>query len=422
MTVFDEMESEVRSYCRSFPTVFTQASGAVLRDEEDNEYIDFFSGAGALNYGHNEPRLRERLVEYIAGDGIIHSLDMSTKAKKEFLTAFNEIILRPRGMRYKIMFPGPTGTNSVESALKLARKVTGRDLILSFTNAFHGMTLGSLAVSGNMFKREGAGVTLGNSVSMPFENFMGDEVDTIEYLERYLDDDGSGVATPAAIILETLQAEGGINVASVEWLKNLEGICRRRGVLLIVDDIQVGCGRTGPFFSFEGAGIEPDIVCLSKSLSGYGLPMAITLIRPDLDLWDPGEHNGTFRGHNPAFVTAAETLRLYWKDDALTREVESKGRIVHGFLESLVADYPELQAEVRGKGMMQGIACGDEDVARRICAAAFSAGLLMETAGPNGNVVKLMPPLTIGEATLKRGLSILERSVRAQRLKKEVPA
>ncbi|HAP93692.1 MAG TPA: diaminobutyrate--2-oxoglutarate transaminase, partial [Desulfotomaculum sp.] len=314
MKVFDELESQVRSYCRSFPTVFTKAKGYKLWDTRGREFIDFFAGAGALNYGHNNPGMKEKMLEYIAGDGIMHGLDMATGAKEKFLKRFHEVILKPRKLNYKVMFPGPTGTNAVESALKLAHKVTGRESVISFTNAFHGMTLGSLSVTGNAFKRQGAGLSLSHTVFMPFDNYLGEGVDTANYIERFLENNGSGVSLPAAIILETVQGEGGINVASFDWLKKVEKICRTRGILLIVDDIQAGCGRTGPFFSFEPAGIKPDIVCLSKSISGCGLPLALTLIDPEFDIWAPGEHNGTFRGNNLAFVTATEAL-TYWEDD-----------------------------------------------------------------------------------------------------------
>lgn len=274
LQVFAQMESEVRSYCRHFPVVFAKASGHTIWDAAGRDYIDFFAGAGALNYGHNNPVIKEKLIEYLTKDGLTHSLDMATEAKEALLQRFDEVILAPRGLRYKVMFPGPTGTNSVEAALKLARKVTGRHTILSFTNGFHGMTIGSLSVTGNRTKREGAG--------------MPDAMDTAAYIERLLEDGGSGLSLPAAMILETVQGEGGINVASDAWLQSIEKMCRKHGILLIVDDVQAGCGRTGTFFSFERAGIVPDIVCLSKSIGGYGLPLALTLIKPELDIWKPG--------------------------------------------------------------------------------------------------------------------------------------
>jgi diaminobutyrate-2-oxoglutarate transaminase len=411
LKVFDELESEVRSYCRSFPTVFTKAKGYKMWDVEGREYIDFFAGAGSLNYGHNNPKLKQKLIEYISEDGITHGLDMATKAKEEFLIKFNNTILKPRKLDYKVMFPGPTGTNTVESALKLARKVTGRDSIISFTNAFHGMTLGSLSITGNAFKRDGAGIPLHNSVSMPFDSYLGDEVDTVDYLERFLEDTGSGVALPAAIILETVQGEGGINAASYEWLQKLEQLCRRWDILLIVDDVQAGCGRTGTFFSFEPAGISPDIVCLSKSIGGYGLPLALTLIKPEYDIWSPGEHNGTFRGNNPAFVTATEAL-TYWETDSFQKEIQEKSILIGNFLERMAQTYPELQAHARGRGFMQGLSCQVEGLAERISAAAFELGLIMETSGPNSEVAKIMPALTIDEEGLNKGFHIFEEAIK----------
>lgn len=412
MKIFEELESEVRSYCRSFPTVFTKAKGYEMWNEEGKKYIDFFAGAGALNYGHNDPMMKSKLVDYILSDGITHSLDMATAPKAEFLQKFNEVILKPRNLEYKVMFPGPTGTNTVESALKLARKVTGRTDIISFTNGFHGMTIGALSVTGNAFKRKGAGIPLQNVVTMPYDSFVSDDLDTLEYLERFLEDGGSGVDIPAAIILETVQGEGGINAARYEWLQRVEQICKRWGILLIVDDVQAGVGRTGTFFSFEKAGIKPDIVCMSKSIGGYGLPLAITLIRPDLDIWAPGEHNGTFRGNNHAFVTATAALS-YWEDPTFEKGIQDKSELIYTFLERIVADYPELKGEVRGRGFMVGIASEIEDLSGHIAAEAFQRGLIMETSGPKDEVFKLFPPLTIDEKGLKQGFKIIEDSVKA---------
>ncbi len=412
MGIIEEMESEVRSYCRSFPAVFERGQGCYLYDKRGRSYLDFFSGAGALNYGHNPPRMKERLLRYIQGDGIVHSLDMATAAKEELLERLETVLFKPRGLHYKVQFPGPTGTNAVESALKLARKVTQREKVLYFTNAFHGMTLGSLAVTGNSFKRGGAGMALTHGICMPFDGYLGEEVDTIAYMERFLEDNGSGIDLPAAAIVETVQAEGGINVARFEWLQRLEKLCHKYDMLLIVDDIQVGCGRTGPFLSFEPAGIKPDIVCLSKSLSGYGLPLALTLLKPDWDRWQPGEHNGTFRGHNLAFVTASEAL-AYWEGGMLSHEVLRKGVKVQRFLAGIARKYPEAQAEIRGRGLIQGIACAPDGLAGRVCREAFKRGLVLETSGPDGYVVKLMPPLVIEDADLEAGLRILEEAVGA---------
>lgn len=413
MKIIERLESEVRSYCRAFPTVFSRAQGCHLEDTSGRRFLDFFAGAGSLNYGHNHPVLRDALVEYIAGGNIVHSLDMATEAKCRFLAAFEARVLRPRDLRYKVMFTGPTGTNAVEAALKLARKVTGRTQVVSFTNAFHGMTLGALATTGNAAKRAGAGVPLGHVSRAPFDGYFGPGLDTLEHLEALLADRSSGLDAPAAFLVETVQAEGGVNVASDRWLRGLARLAAEHGALLVIDDIQVGCGRTGAFFSFEEAGVVPDLVCLSKSLSGFGLPMAVTLIRPELDQWSPGEHNGTFRGHNLAFVTASAALETFWSDDHLSEGIDEKSAIARARLARL-AD--RLGGEVRGRGLVLGVALPDTSLARQISRAAFDLGLIVETAGADDQVVKLLPPLTIEVDELVCGLDLLdEAATRASR-------
>ena len=420
MNPIERYESEVRGYCRDFPVMFDRAQGAWLYDEDGKAYLDFFAGAGALNYGHNPAPLKNALLAYLARDGVTHSLDMFSAAKREFLENFQRVILAPRAMEYKVQFTGPTGTNAVEAALKLARKVTGRERIISFTNSFHGMTLGSLAVTGNGFKRRGAGVALHDATPMPFDGYLGENGDTLSYLEAMLEDDGSGVDKPAAVIVETVQAEGGVNVARFDWLKRLSALLRRHGVLLIVDDIQVGCGRTGPFFSFEPAGIQPDMICLSKSLSGYGVPLAVLLMKPEHDVWAPGEHNGTFRGHNPAFVTATAALQ-FWENNELSQDVTRKAQHVSDFLHSL-ANQSGVEASVRGRGLIQGIAFEDPELAGAVAEACFERKLIIETAGVQSDVLKLLPSLTISDSELNQGLDIIRASLRAVLDKKKKAA
>lgn len=407
MHVFERHESEVRSYCRAWPALFDRAVGSEIWDVEGRRFLDFFSGAGSLNYGHNHPELKRAVLDYLARDGIVHSLDAHTLAKAEFLETLYSLVLAPRGLDYRVQFPGPTGTNAVEAALKLARKVKGRETVVSFTNAFHGMTLGSLAVTGNSMKRSGAGVPLSHTAVMPFCNYL-EEGSGLDFFESVLVDSGSGFDRPAAVIVETVQGEGGLNVASTSWLRRLRGICRDNDMLLIVDDVQMGCGRTGRFFSFEEAGVAPDIVCLSKSISGYGLPLALTLLSPELDLWEPGEHNGTFRGHNPAFVTGTAALAWFWADERFSTEVSRKAAYLRIALERLALDVPG--SEVRGRGLAQGLAFAHPAQASATCAAAFANGLLLETSGPEGEVVKLMPPLTISDGHLDEGLEVLAAS------------
>lgn len=407
----ERLESDVRSYCRMWPATFATARGSRIWDVDGRAYLDFFSGAGALNYGHNDPAMKRALLEHLADDGIVHSLDTTTVAKRRFLERFEEVILQPRGLDHKVMFPGPTGTNAVEAAMKLARKVTGREQVVGFTNAFHGMTIGSLAVSGNGAKRLGAGVALTSGTSVPYDGYFGEGVDTIQYLDALMADSGSGFEKPAAVIVETVQAEGGINAASAQWLGRLRELCTAHDVLMIVDDIQAGCGRTGSFFSFEFADIEPDIITLSKSLSGFGLPFAITTFRRELDIFDPGEHNGTFRGSNPAFVTATAALSR-WDDDRLEQSTAEKAAVVAATLDGLVEAHPDHVLERRGRGLLQGVECV-EGLAVEVAKHAFGLGLIVETSGVDDEVLKLLPALTIGAEELAQGLELLTQSFAA---------
>jgi diaminobutyrate-2-oxoglutarate transaminase len=270
-----------------------------------------------------------------------------------------------------------------------------------------------MAATGNSHHRDAAGLPLTGTTPMPFDGYLGDELDTAKLLAQMIDDPSSGVDHPAAVIVETVQGEGGLNVASMSWLREVERICRAHDVLLIVDDIQAGCGRTGSFFSFESAGIAPDMVTLSKSLSGYGLPLAVTLFRPELDQWKPGEHNGTFRGNNHAFVTATKALETFWQDDVLMQAVaERADQLARGLKE--IADLaPRGTLEPRGRGMMAGINCPDGEMAGAITRECFENGLVIETSGSEDQVVKCLCPLTISEAELDEGLGIIREATRA---------
>ena len=412
MNQINSIESEVRSYCRAYPAMFDKAKDVFLYDEDGKKYYDFLCGAGSLNYGHNNPILKKAIIDYLNDDRIIHSLDIASKAKEAFLESFQNKILSPRDLKYKVQFTGPTGTNAVEAALKLARKVTGRTNIISFTNGFHGVTLGAVAATGNQHHRGGAGIPLSGVTFMPYDGYMGKSMNSIDYLRRVLEDNSSGTDLPAAIILETVQGEGGINVASQKWLKEIQSICHEYGILMIVDDIQVGCGRTGTFFSFEEAEIEPDLIVLSKSLSGFGLPFSLLLMKPKHDIWEPGEHNGTFRGNNLAFVTAKTAIDEYWDTQELEAEVGRKSIILRERLSKIAKKYISDNVEVRGRGMAYGIDVVLEDVAEAIKKKCFENGLILETCGPVDQVVKFLPALTIKDQDLNDGLDIFEKSVK----------
>ena len=408
--IFARRESKARSYCRSFPTVFTKAEGAKLTSADGRTYIDFLAGCSSLNYGHNDPDMKAALIDHIEADGVAHGLDMFTTAKADFLKAFETLILKPRGMDHRLMFTGPTGTNAIEAALKLARKVTGRSNVIAFTNGFHGVSLGALAATGNGYHRGGATVSLPDVTRIPYDGFLGDGVDSIDLLERMICEPSSGVDAPAAIILETVQGEGGLNVASAEWVRRVEKIARDQGALFIIDDIQAGCGRTGSFFSFEDMGVSPDLITMAKSLSGYGLPMAVLLMKPQYDVFGPAEHNGTFRGNNHAFVTARVALEKFWADDAFQREIGERAAYLEKRLNGIADLLPA--ANVKGRGMMLGIDVGSGKLASEICARCFENGLIIETSGAYDEVVKVLAPLTIDQASFARGLDIFEEAVR----------
>ncbi len=409
-TSFERIESNVRGYARLFPTVFRNASGSTITDNEGHTFIDFFCGAGSLNYGHNNSLAKAALLQYIASDGIQHSLDTMTESKARFLESFERIILRPRELSYKIQFTGPTGTNAVEAAIKLARKQTQRSHIVAFTNAYHGHSLGSLSLTGNQYYHSEFYGSHNNVTHLPYDGYLG-SLDTSVMLEKMLDDSSSGLPRPAAVIVETVQGEGGVNIASNAWLQRVATICQDRDIRFIVDDIQTGNGRTGKFFSFEHSGIKPDIVCMSKSIGG-GLPMSLVLIRPELDIWKPGEHTGTFRGNNLAFVAAAAVLE-YWAEPTFETSIEIRSRIVQDCLRRIVARHPQSNFSVRGRGLMYGLDVLDGKLARQIIDRSFANGLMLESCGAGDQVLKFMPALTIETGLLEQGLSIFDASFSA---------
>ncbi len=409
-TVFENYESNVRSYCRNFPTVFVKAKGSVMIAEDGKEYVDFFAGAGALNYGHNPDSVMKKLVEYIESDGILHSMDMYTAPKREFLEFYQEKVLRPRGFDYKVQFAGPTGTNAVEAALKLARKVKKRENVFALMGAFHGMTLGSLALTTDRSSRDGAGQPLVNVTHVPAP-YMFPELDTIAYMERLITDDHSGVEKPAAIVIEPVQADGGIYPLDVEWLRRLRDLCDRHDILLIADDIQAGNCRSGHYFSFERAGIVPDMVTVSKSIGGCGMPMALVLFKPELDIWTPGEHTGTFRGNQLSLVAAKAGLELML-NDKVEEQVARKEKLVEAFLKNEICPL-DSRISYRGIGLIWGVdlSAFPGDVTKTLMNACFKNGLIVERVGRDNNVLKLMPPLVIEDEVLLRGLNILKKSL-----------
>lgn len=399
INIINKRESNVRSYVRSFPAVFNKASGSWLSTDTGDRFLDFFCSAGSLNYGHNNDVAISAMVRYLEGGGILNSLDFATTAKIDFIETFDRCILSPRGLDYKYQFTGPTGTDAVEAAIKLARLATNRSTIMACKGSFHGVTLGSLSATSSEFFRNASGVELKDVEFLSFN-----EIEEIEKIEEI---------RPAAVILETIQCEGGINVATEEWLKGIEECCKKAGSLLIVDDIQAGCGRSGNFFSFEKYGIIPDIVVLSKSLSGSGLPLSLLLINPAIDVWRPGQHNGTFRGNNLAFVSAIAVIEKYWsRYSALEKDIREKSEIIELFLDDLASHNSRIK-EFRGRGMVYGVECEDSQTAAAIQREVFGRGLIIERCGKEDQVLKIMPSIIIGKEDLLRGLTILKEAVMA---------
>ncbi|MFN6569387.1 diaminobutyrate--2-oxoglutarate transaminase [Dendronalium sp. ChiSLP03b] len=411
MNIFEQRESNVRSYCRNFPVLFHRAKGSLIYSESGEAYIDFLAGAGALNYGHNNDYIKQKVISYLEADAITHGLDFYTSAKEKFLSKFFETLLYPRGLDYRVQFCGPTGTNAVEAALKLARKIKKRPGIFSFMGGYHGMTLGSLSVSGNLEIKAGAFGTSNHVSFMPYPHGFMEKIDTIEFIEAVLNDVNSGIEKPAAIIFETVQAEGGVIVAPIEWMQKLRQLCDRHDILLICDDIQVGCGRTGSFFSFERANIIPDMVVLSKSISGYGFPMSLLLFKPELDVWEPGEHNGTFRGNQLAFIGAAAALE-YREITNIEQEVKAKESFLRNFLIDKIASISD-KVKIRGIGLIWGIDItdfGDNSLTKKIISRCFELGLIVERTGRNNTVIKILPPLTIEMSILEKGCFIIKQA------------
>ncbi|WP_456815212.1 diaminobutyrate--2-oxoglutarate transaminase [Bradyrhizobium sp. USDA 4529] len=409
MEALEALESNVRSYSRSFPAMFSRARGSIMLTENGRQIIDFLSGSGALNYGHNNHAIRAAIIEYLASDAVVHGLDMATPAKLEFMETFSSAILSDRDPQYRFQFTGPTGANAIEAALKLSRKITGRQNIIAFMHGYHGMSLGAIAASGNRFYRTASGV-LSGATFMPYDGYLGPAVDTADYLRKVLMDECSGIDRPAAILVETVQGDGGINVASREWLQSIQVIAKDVDALFIVDDIQMGCGRTGEFFSFEYAALSPDIIVLSKSLSGYGLPLSMLLIRDAHDQWRPGEHTGTFRGNNLALVAGTAAINIYWRSQTFSHGIQEMGELMRRRLNTIASKHGNRFA-VRGRGMAWGFDCEMAEVAEATVGRAFDKGLMVERCGPVDQVVKFLPALTIDIETLNHGLDLFDEAL-----------
>lgn len=406
--VFERFESTVQNAVRAAPIVFDKASGSELFDERGNRYIDFHSAGGSQSFGHCNIKVCSALIDYLCNDRIVQSRDRRSVAKRNFIQAFASRILQPRGLDHRILFTDPANGMAMEIALRIARRHKQRSSVVAFTNSHHGLTEASLAVTSASRISSAAFDFRHNVVFMPYCAYLGEDVDTIAYLRRYLEDSASGLELPAAVIVETTQVHGGVNLASDRWLKGLEALCREFSVLLIVDETYTGFGRTGGFFSFETAGLNPDMIVVSNAIAS-GLPISVLLLRPELDHWHPGDQVGVFQGDNLAFVAATEVLSQW--NDTFIQEIAERSRNLADELTKLPSQFPHRQLRVRGKGMIWALEFDRPASAAVVAAWALERGLIIEPARLKDNVLLVFPPLTIGEDVLREGLDHLNEAV-----------
>ncbi|WP_139488471.1 aminotransferase class III-fold pyridoxal phosphate-dependent enzyme [Brevibacillus dissolubilis] len=406
----DQADSNAPPRPSPFPDLIP--SGKAAKPTMEREYLNFAAGTGALNYGQSNPFIQKEIMAYLMKNGIGHGRDLYTVAKDEFLHTFHTSILQAKSLDYQVMICGPTGSSAVEDALGISRKIKKRDGIFAFTGGFHGLSQGSLAVTAHRERRQAAGGQPANVTFMPYPTDF--PWDTIAYMEQMLGDVYSGVDKPAAVIVETIQTEGGIHLAPAEWLWRLRELCDRHDILLICDDSYVGCGRTGAFFSFEEAAIVPDMVVLSHSIGGYGQPMSLLLVKSELDVSQAVQPGAIYRAHHLAFAGAIAALK-YRDELELDTEVKAKGQFVSRYLTEWIAPlHPCIQ--VRGKGLIWGIDLSrfGEDagpLAQSITARCNELGLVIVCVGRKYTVIKLMPRLTIGFDQLEKGCDILRTAI-----------
>lgn len=421
-----QRESNARSYPRRFPIAIRTASGCILTDIDGKTYIDCLAGAGTLALGHNHPEVLDTLRDVLNSGLPLHTLDLTTPVKDTFVS--NLLDTLPSGLhdQAKIQFCSPSGSDAIEAAIKLAKTVTGRSDIISFRGAYHGMTQGSLSLMGSVAPKAAIGSLLAGSHFFPYPYQYrcpfgrGGEETTqlaIEYLERALRDPEGGINRPAAIILEVIQGEGGVIEAPAEWLKAIRRITEELGILLILDEVQTGAGRTGTFYAFEKAGIVPDIIAMSKAIGG-GLPLAVILYHQKLDLWKTGAHAGTFRGNQLAMAAGSKTLEIIGRDQ-LSQHASVIGTEIKTALQQIAVHTPYI-GDVRGRGLMLGIEIVNphgapdklghyphsSEIAALVQREAFYRGLIVETGGRHGSVLRLLPPLTLTREEATRIITI----------------
>ncbi|QOZ13497.1 aminotransferase class III-fold pyridoxal phosphate-dependent enzyme [Bradyrhizobium sp. CCBAU 51765] len=404
------LELDDRFDTKASPAILGRARGSIALTVDGRKIIDFYSGGGSLNYGHNNHQIREVILEYLASDAVVNGFKMATSAKLKFVETFRSVVLRERSLpQYRFEFPGPSGANAIDVALEFSRKVTGRQNVVLFTRGHSGVRPESIALGADGLRRPAVDVSQRGLTLVPYDGYLGTVVRTTDYWRRLLLEQYSGVAPPAAILVEAVQRKNGMNVARKEWLRSIQAIAKETGAVLILDDRQMGCGRTGEFFSFEFAGLSPDLVLMSNSLTGCGLPMSMLLIKDEIDHTWPVEHDGTEK-NDIAFAAASAAINIYWRDCILSEEVQRMGELVRRRL-SAIASYSGSSFSVRGKGLALGFDCQTSEIAEATTRNAFARGLFIERCASVGEVIQFLPALTIDGETLNQGLEIFEEAL-----------
>lgn len=432
LTRQNEMESNVRSYPRKLPLAIAKAQGCWVTDVEGNEYLDCLAGAGTLALGHNHPEIIKSIQDTLASGLPLHTLDITTPLKD----AFSEALLEhfPGGKEnYRLQFCGPTGADATEAAVKLAKTLTGRGNVISFSGGYHGMTQGSLALTGNLGAKNAVQNLMPGVQFLPYPHEyrcplgLGGEAgaDALTYyFENFIEDVESGVVKPAAAILEAIQGEGGVVVGPTKWLQKIREVTAKHDIVMIVDEVQAGFGRSGKMFAFQHAGIEPDVVVMSKAVGG-SLPLAVLAIKKEFDAWQPAGHTGTFRGNQLAMATGYASLQVM-KEQNLAQNAQVQGDFIQAELNKMAQEFPCI-GHVRGRGLMIGIEIVDERqaadrmgslpadavLAAEIQKACFANKLLLERGGRNGTVVRILAPLIISREECEEFLRRFRLSVAA---------
>jgi diaminobutyrate-2-oxoglutarate transaminase len=420
----DELESRARSYPRAIPVALAEGRGATVRDVDGNTYIDFFGGAGVLNVGHSNRAVAAMATEQ--QERLVHALDFPTEPKISLMRKLKRILPGGLRQRARFHFGGPTGSDAVESAVKLVRAHTGRRAMVAFQGSYHGMTEGALALTSEVAR----GGPVESAVHfMPYPYCyrcpLGLEPETCgiacaKLLETSLEDPHSGLPKPAGVIIEPIQGEGGTIVPPDGYLREIRRITKAQGVPLIADEIQTGFARTGKMFACEHDGVTPDVIVLSKAIGGIGYPLSCVAYEGELDSWEPGAHIGTFRGHQVAMAAGAATIDFIEQTDLATH-AERLGELALEMLRRASQELPSV-GEVRGRGLMIGIELVKDresktawpELASAVRSACCQRGLIIEVGGHFSNVARFLPPLVLSEALLERGVEIFSEALREQ--------